>query len=137
VIRDLVMTDVPWVLTLAHERYPDFDPGAALLFLTKLVSADKDQALGARDDHGFLIAHVIWPMWNPKQRECYVVMVCAEIGHHWEAVRLLRHSLAWAHEVRCSRWWFWSETDHRIDQLAKRVGARNGSMRYLIELKEQ
>jgi len=131
--RDLTFDDMPWVLSLAHKRYPTFDPGGALRFLAIVIPAP--QALTIRSEGAFLIAsHVAAPPWYPDQPECHVMALCAEAGAHWEAARLMRRSVAWAREQGCVRWRFHSETEHLIGALAERVGARKDSPRYVIDL---
>ena len=51
--------------------------------------------------------------------------ICAEEGHHWDAIKLLRASLEWAKEQGHKRWLLSSsETDHPIGKLAERIGAQ-------------
>jgi len=134
VITDIKPEDVPWVLSLAHQRYHSFDPGGALVALTSAMH--ELSAIAWRTPHAFLVATIVRPLWNPNRPECHVLALCAEAGHHWEAARLLRQSREWAIDKQCARWWFWSETEHRIGALAERVGAKLGAERYLIDFME-
>lgn len=91
-------------------------------------------ALCLRTDHAFLILNVLTPAWHPKEPEAHVLFLCAEVGKHWDSLRLLRESIKWARERGCLRWWFCSETEHAVDALARRVGAEPAAMRYRLDL---
>jgi hypothetical protein len=131
-VRLAQINDIPWILSLASERYRHFDPGRTLSWLVEVVRSPI--ALVIRTDHAFLIASIVTPVWHPKEPECHVLFLCAAPGRHWEAVRLLRFSTRWGREQGCLRWWFSSETDYAIDALAKRVGARPAVQRYRLDL---
>lgn len=133
-IREIQSDDVPWVLSLGHQRYPSFDPGGGLIALTAAMR--EPTAIALRTDHAFLVATVVVPVWNPRRPECHILALCCADGAHWEGVQLLRRSRAWAVEQGCLRWWFWSETEHRVGALAKRVGASLGAQRYVIDFVE-
>ena len=114
--------DVPWALSLAHRRYKaGYDPGGALLAVMNAINSPN--ALALRSDHGFLGAHVAFPLWRPEQRDCMVVVLFTEEGHHWEAVRMLRYSVVWAREQKCSRWFLGGDGDKSLAALARRLGA--------------
>lgn len=133
-IRPITADDVPWGMSLAHRRYDEaFDPGGALIAIGQALRSPK--ALAIRSDHGFLVADILTPGWYPKQKNCRIVWLCMEESYHWEAVKLLRASIAWAKDHGCQRWIFTSETDVPIAALAERVGARVEPS-YVIELTE-
>ena len=124
--------DVPWALSLAHRRYSQgYDPGGGLLAFLDGIKSPRQLAL--RSNNGFLGAQIAWPPWRPQQRDCMVVVICTEEGHHWEAVQMLRYSVVWAREQKCTRWFLGGDGEKSLAALARRVGA--GSMPvYRIEL---
>ena len=129
-IRAITVDDLPWVMSLWHHRYSKtYDPGAALIILTQAMRS----ALAIRADNAFLVAHTTTAMTHPGQRVCHVLAVCAEEGHHWQAIKLLRASLDWAQEKSCTQWWIDSETGHQVGSLAARVGAMP-MPRYVIDI---
>lgn len=132
-IRPITADDIPWGMSLAHRRYESFDPGGALVAIGQAMRLPT--ALAIRADHGFLVANILASGWFPKKREAHVLWLCVEEGHHWEAVKLLRHSICWAKELNCTRWWFMSDTENGVAALAERVGASEVP-HYAIELKE-
>jgi hypothetical protein len=128
--RDLNINDLPWGLSLAWERYAPFDPGAASQFYINVL---KSQAtFKVRTDHAFLIAMITTIPWKPTEKECNILILCAEEGYHWEAVHLMRRSISWSEENGCARWWFASDTEHKVDALCRRVGAMTAHPRYFI-----
>lgn len=130
--RRIEIDDVPWVLSLAYKRYRPFDPGTTLTWLAGVLR--NPDALPIRTRHAFLIANIVTSPWQPTERDCHVVFCCAAERYHWEAVRLVRQSITWARGAGCRKWWFSSETEFAIDQIARRVGAKPDVMRYSIEL---
>jgi hypothetical protein len=135
VIRDITAEDVAWVLNLGLRRYSLRDY-SALGGLEALLQAMKlDTALAWRNDHGWLVANTQTRAWAPKHRTLHILALCVEEGHHWCAVELLRGSVEWARAQGCDRWWLASETEHGVEALARRVGARP-MPGYAIDLKE-
>ena len=133
-IRPITADDIPWAMSLAHRRYEEhFDPGVALVAGTNAMRLPT--ALAWRTDHGFLIANIVASVWHPKQRSLHILAICVEEGHHWEAVELLRASVGWAQEQGCEKWWLTSETEAKVDALARRVGAK-AYPHYVIEFAE-
>ena len=128
----MTFNDVPWCFSLAYKRYRSWDPGAVLPILLDAIR--NPQSLALRTEHAFLIAVIIPVGWRPTERECIILAICADEGCHWEAVMLLRRSVAWAKEMKCCRWWVQSEEAHHIDMMAKRIGARAGPIRYFVEI---
>lgn len=121
-IRPITSQDILWVVSLGTQRYSgEYDAVGGLGALAMAISLPT--ALAIRSDHGFLVANILTSLWRPKRRECHVLAICVEEGHHWEAVKLLRASIEWAQEQRCTRWLVSSDTDHPVAQLAYRVGA--------------
>lgn len=130
----VVADDIPWMLSLAHQRYGSFDPGGALNFLLQALRSP--DLLMLRDQHktSFLIAATVTPPWYPDKSECHVMVLCAKPGAHWAAVRLLRESMAWAKLRNCLRWRFYSETGQDVGALCRYLGATPDSPRYVIDL---
>ena len=133
-IRPIAVEDIAWAMSLAHQRYKKiFDPGHALTVLTMAMRLPT--ALAWRTDHGFLIANIVASVWHPQRRALHILAVCVEEGHHWEAVELLRASVRWAREQGWQKWWLTSESEHKVDALARRIGGR-AYPHYVIELAE-
>ena len=119
--RGLTMQDLPWALHLAYERYPPFDPGAAVAFYVNHMKSPA--SLKIRSSQAFLIGTIMTPPWRPTERQFHVLVLCSAQGHHWEAVGLLRESADWAHLQNCGRWWFSSDTASDVGVLCRRIGA--------------
>src|SRR5262249_24364993 len=131
--RDLTVDDLPWCLSLGHRRYPaTYDPGGALSFLAIVIR--NPSALTIRSADAFMVAHYVHgPAWRPNEPECHVMLLCADMGAHWQAAKLLRRSVELAKQRGCVRWRFHSETEANIDGLARWVGARQDSPRWVID----
>ena len=130
-IRDIGPDDFPWVFSLAQQRYEGYDQGGALQALATAVRIPT--AIAWRTDHGFLVANTTGTLWYPKRRALEILALCVEEGHHWDAVKLLRASVAWARDKGCERWLVNSDTQHQIGSLAVRAGAMP-EPRYVIDL---
>lgn len=128
------VADLPWVLSLGYECYGPYDPGGVLQFLLGAINNPNILAIRSEDKNAALAAHINIPPWYPKSPECNVLLVCARKGSHWQAVKLLRESVAWARLRGCVIWRFHSDSVHDVGALAKRVGARNDTARYIMDL---
>lgn len=98
-----------------------------------LQALNASHMLMLRNDQAFLVANHVAPPWYPKRRECHVMALCAREGAHWQALKLLRESVEWARLQGCVRWRFYSETDHDVGVLCRRLGA-DQETRYVIDL---
>lgn len=126
--------DIPWILSLAHERYEAFDPGRVLVFLLETLKAPTAIILKGDHQDAVLIASTVVPPWHPKRKECHVLFLFARPGAHWQAVKLLRACISWARLQGCVKWRFHSDTSHDVGALARRVGARENKPMYVLEL---
>lgn len=124
------INDLPWALELAWRRYKNIDPGASVAFYLKALQSKV--TLKIRTDYAFCIATLVNPAWRPEDAECHVLVLCADVAAHWEAVTLLRETVHWSKEQNCTRWWFSSDTGYKVDALCRRVGAIRQT-RYLID----
>ena len=133
-VHRVVYDDIPWMMSLAYERYGPYDPGGALLFLLQGLKSESTVMLRSYRKDAFLIASWIAAPWWPNKRECHLVFLCARTGAHWQAVKLLRESIVWARLQGCTRWRFHSDTENDIGALCRLLKAREDSPRYVIDL---
>lgn len=121
------------MLSLAHRRYTKKpDPGTLLSWLIGAMSSFN--AYVVRTDHALIVATIYSPPWWPDDKECHVVVLVADKGHHWDAVRLLRRSIGWARIRKCTKWRIDSETEHELGPLANYVGAGATGKKYTLDL---
>ena len=129
--------DAPWIIALAKSRYPPaFDVDAAELWVRNIVIKQPVVFLPIRTDHAFLIALISILPWMPGEPEASVVMVCAEDGHMYDAIHLLRVSVDWARGRHAATWQLNSITDYDLGPIATRLGASFLTPRYTIRLRE-
>ena len=115
---------VPWMVALAHRRYPNnFDIQSAEMWFRNIVLKQPMVFCPIRTDHAFCVAMVSANPWLPAELHSHIAMVCAEDGKMWDAMLLLRESLAWAKRRGCVDWRLGSETLFELAPMAKRVGA--------------
>lgn len=132
-IRRVVLNDLPWLLSVAYQRYGAYDPGPILTRLAEMMQ--RPDWLVMRSAHAFAISNLFVPAWRTQaEPECNVVILCAEPGGVWDAVRVLRESVRWARQKGCTAWWFGSETEVDISAIARRVGGVKALPRYRIGL---
>jgi hypothetical protein len=116
--------DVEWMVDLSARRYPpDFDVEAGGVWVRDFVLKQPWQFFPARTDNAFVVTMISIIPWLPKHWEANVIMVCAEEGCAWEAMRLLRVSLFWARKRQCAEWRLRTATEFDIGPMARRVGA--------------
>ena len=90
--------------------------------------------LPQRTDNAFCISMLSVTPWLPVDYETNVVVICAEDNATWEAIKLLRASVAWSRLRRCKVWRLSSDTHNDMTLLAQRLGAEEISPRYVMRL---
>ena len=128
-------TDVPWMLALAKRRYSNrWDFEAAEMWFESVVLRQPLVFYPIRSDNSFVVTLISIIPWMPAEWEANVVWCCADDGAMWEALALLRESLAWAKRRKCVEWRFRSETDFDTGPMARRLGAHELPTNYAVRL---
>lgn len=123
------------MLELGRRRYGNrFEPMATEAWFRNIVLRAPLVFLAVRLDGAFLIAALNMIPWAPGELEGNVVLVVADEGCMWQALELLRFSIAWAKMRRATEWRLTSETEVELGPLAKRLGAKELSPRYCLRL---
>lgn len=129
--RLLVEEDIPWIIELSVRRYgKDYDYATTEGWFRNIVLKQPVLFHPVRTEHAFCISMLSVLPWMPHLAECNVVFICADDGYMWEAMHLLRASIAWGRRRRCTMWRLSSETEYDVYQIAKRLGATEQSPRY-------
>lgn len=120
---------------LGRRRYSGaYDHLGTEMWFRNIVLKGPMMFLPIKTDNAFLIAMISTTPWKPAAPECNVTLVCAEEGHMWDAVVLLRASIEWAKRRKCSLWRLSSETDFDLEPIALKLGAREAHVRYVLRL---
>jgi len=131
----LTENDLPWLIFLCKKKYGnDYDEATCEGWFRNIVLKGPLMFRPARTANAFAISMISTLPWRPAEFECSIVFVCADDGHMWEAFKLMRDSIAWARKRRCVRWRLTSETDVDLHQMAIRLGAKQISPRFTLEL---
>jgi hypothetical protein len=129
--RLLVETDVPWMIDLARRRFPAFDPVAARIWFVNEVLTN-DRYFAMRTEDAFLIAVLGCMPWTTRTEAVVIAIITAD-DKPWQIVRLLRESIKWARQRKAAHWHLWMD-DADAGALARRVGARQNTNRYRVDL---
>jgi hypothetical protein len=133
--RLLTEGDCGWMLALAKRRYSNhFDFQATEMWYRNLVLKGPMLFYPMRTDNAFCISMLSTTPWNPSTPEANVVLVCADENCVWEAVTLLRASIAWAKNRKCSLWRVSSETHFDLGAIAHKLGAKEPQVRWVMRL---
>lgn len=128
--------DTPWLVNLCKRRYSDrYDSTAAEMWFTNVVLKGPMLFYPARTEHAFAITMLSVKPWLPAEINAEVVFLCADTGCMWEAIELARDSIEWARRRKCVHWSLpQAETGFDLTPIARRVGAKDRSPRYTLEL---
>jgi hypothetical protein len=128
--------DVPWIRDLFERRlnFPGFDADTAQAWFVNCVLTNPVNFYAVRTADAFLIAFLRPTPWLPAALDCRVVTVCTDVGKVWQALPLLKASVAWARHRGEIGWQYESDTMHDIGPLVRRLGAAEITPRYRIEL---
>jgi hypothetical protein len=132
-IRLLTEHDIPWLVYLCKKKYSNrFDQPTTENWFRNIVLKSPMTFYAMRSDGAFQISMLSVMPWLPADAECNVIFVCADDGAMWQALRLLRDSVAWARNRKCALWRLSSDTEYEFPGVAKRLGCTEISPRYLI-----
>jgi hypothetical protein len=133
--RVIIEDDIPWMADLARRRYPgNYDVEAGEMWMRNIVLKQPMVFYPTRTARAFMVTLVSLLPWLPGEPEATVIMLCAEEGAIWDAVRLTKASYEWAIRRHCWRWGFNSDTDFDIGPLAHRLGLVTRCPRYVAYL---
>lgn len=136
-LRLLTEDDIPWIFDLTDRKYPSYDKVTTEGWFRNLVLKQPLLFIPQRTDNAFCISMITFTPWYPAAHECTVVFICADDNAQWEAVKLMRASIAWARSRRCVYWRLSSETDADLTMMARRLGVKEISPRYSLRLDQQ
>jgi hypothetical protein len=123
------------MLEVARRRYdPRYDFIGAEMWFRNIVLKQPMVFLPIRSQDAFAIGMLSTVPWRPQEVECNVAMVCADFGALWQAVTLMRVTLAWARQRKCIKWRVTSETDFDLGPIAHKLGAEKEPYRYVVKL---
>lgn len=132
-MRLLTEHDCQWLNYLCKKRYSNrYDSSTTENWFRNVVLKSPIAFYATRSENAFQISMLSILPWLPAEPECSMIFACADDGHMWEIVRLMRNSIEWARRRRCSMWRLASDTEYDFEGLAKRLGADEISPRYLI-----
>jgi hypothetical protein len=136
-VRLLIEDDLPWLHALFKKRYPPprYDALTTERWFRGFAVKDALNLLAVRTDDAFLVAMIVVLPWLPSEPECNVVCICADDDAGWQVIKLLRTSIEWARLRNAARWRLNSDTEYDISPLALRVGAREISPRFELDLR--
>ena len=127
--------DLHWLISLGKKRYgSQYDYGTVEGWYRNIVLKSPLMFRSARTQNAFAISMLSCLPWTPSEFECNVVFICADEGAMWESMKLLRDSIAWARQRKCTKWKLSSDTDKDVYMMAKRLGATEVSPRFTLEL---
>ena len=127
--------DAAWMIALGRKRYPlNYDGIAADSWFCEIVLKSPLMFFAARTEHAFCISMLTCNPWTPAEFETHVVALCSDDGWMWETLPLLRASIEFARRRKCARWNIVSETQFDLGPLAMRVGAKQKTPRYTLDL---
>lgn len=127
--------DVPWMYELSKRKYRNFDAVTTEGWYRNTVLKTPLLFLPQRTENAYCISMLTFSPWLPH--ECTIVLICADDGAQWEAIKLLRSSIDWARGRQAKFWRVSSDTDTDLTMIARRVGATEKSPRFSLSLDQK
>jgi hypothetical protein len=132
----LVEADLPWLHYLFAKRYGErYDADTTARWFKLVVIPEALNFYAARTEDAFIGALTTVLPWLPGEPEVNVIAICADDDAGWQVITLLRASIAWARKRNAARWRICSDTEYDLRPLALRVGAREITSRFEIDLR--
>ena len=127
--------DLPWLHFLFKKKYDRrFDSVTTEGWFRNIVLKNPMMFYPVRLDNSFLIAMLSCLPWLPSEFDCHIICVCADDGHMWETLKLLRGSINWARERKCKHWCLNSDTEYDLAPMARLLDAKELTPRFSLEL---
>lgn len=131
----LTENDLQWLISLGKKRYgEDYDYLTVEGWFRNIVLKNPTMFHAVRLQNSFLIGMLSCVPWLPSEFEYHTIFICTDFGHGWEAMKLLRSSIAWAKMRKLKRWRMSSDTDVDLAMMARRLGATEISPRFTLNL---
>lgn len=131
--RVLTDADIPWLYDICIRRYsPEYDPVSTEHWFRNLVLKNPLFFCAQRTDNAFCITALSALNWLPTKFNANVAFIAAEEGAVWEAMKLLRASIAWARSRKAATWAVASDTPTDLKLMAYHLGATEIHPRYVI-----
>lgn len=133
--RLLTEDDIPWLFNLCRKKYSHrYDPVRTEGWFRNNVLKQPLLFLPQRTPNAFCISMLSVSPWLPAEYECHISFLCADDGAMWETMKLMRASLVWAKQAKCTSWKIASDTDADLAPLARRLGATEIAPRFILRL---
>lgn len=134
-VRPLSTEDAIWARSLFGRRYPNsFDLATTEAWMREVVLRAPLRFHAMRTDDGLCISLVNEYPWQPTEHEVTVVSLVSDLGKVWQAVPLLRESIAWARSRKAVAWRFGSDTAYDCTALMRRIGVPQEAPRFRLDL---
>jgi len=131
----LTENDLPWLIFLCKKKYSSrYDQATTEGWFRNIVLKSPLMFRAVRTKNAFAISMISVVPWLPSEFECNVVFIAADDDALWEAMKLLRDSIEWARLRKCVRWRLTSDTENDLCGIARRLGAKEISPRFTLEL---
>jgi hypothetical protein len=127
--------DVPWMLEVGRRRYSSrFDLDSTAGWMRNVVLKSPLLFYPARTENAFAVSMLSCAPWLPAEFEVNLILICADNGAMWDALRLMRNSMEWAKRRKATLWRFCSETDYDLAPLARRLHVTELTPRFVKRL---
>jgi hypothetical protein len=124
-----------WMRGLFTRRYPNnYDATTTEQWMREIVLRGPMQFQAVRTDDALCISLCTSYPWLPNDKEVSVIVILADLGKMWQTLPLLRCSIAWAKSRNATLWRFSSETPQDCVPLMKRLGVKQDTPRFKLEL---
>jgi hypothetical protein len=131
----LTEDDIPWLFKIFRKKYSQrYDPITTEGWYRNIVLKQPLMFLPQRTHNAFCFSMMTMVPWLPSEFSCDIVAICADDGAMWEAMKLMRSSIAWARSRKCTYWRMSSDTETDLAAFARRIGADEVSPRFMIRL---
>ena len=137
-IRRCQESDIPWMMALAAEAYPDAAQADSQATATWLAERMRQpEIVFLRGDRSIGIAHLTHRFWVPGHWQAYLLFLYAgKVAKEnvWEPFHLLDALVEWAKLGNATKFWFGDITGYDFEAYAKRRGGSLAGRTYVLDL---
>lgn len=137
-IRRCQENDIPWMMEIAAQAYPEaeqaYSDNTAAWLLERMR---QPEIVFLRGDRSIGIAHLTHRFWVPGNWQAYLLFLYAgkvDSKNAWEPFHLLDALVEWAKLGHATKFWFGDITGYDFEAYAKRRGGSLAGKTYVLDL---
>lgn len=128
--RLVTLADIPWVMALAEQRYPEFDVVSSMAWLASIIQ--DPQVMACHNEHAVGIASWTSLPWQPRERRGMVFFLFSDGRTVGAAITLLDFMLKWLSSEGCVESGIDGDSTTDLSAFVRKLGGEIGPPQCIV-----